>query len=278
MLAAAKRLPSSPRVVSALEAALHHPDVDIDSVVSIVRVDPGLAVKVIRVSNSPIFRRGSPVETLDMAIGRIGLREIHRLVGAAVADQLFAVGLPLYRILGDDLWMNAVVTALSAEQFAIAAGRPPREAYTLGLLRSAGRMLLQRIGQEAGLLPPAEMTLSGAETRAWEEETFGMSADEASARLLELWEFSPAVVNGLRYAWSPLDAPDSRPEPALLHLGCWGAEALGKGLAIERGNWTASEEVLGTIGLTVDHADSTLRPTRQAVNRTLQMMKPDERV
>ncbi|MCC5023927.1 MAG: HDOD domain-containing protein [Candidatus Synoicihabitans palmerolidicus] len=155
LLAAARRLPSSPRVFGALEAALRNPDVAIDAVVDIVRVAPSLAVRGIKAANSAIFRRGDPVESLDTAIGRIGLREIHRLMGAAVADQLFAVGVPLYRIDGDNLWMNALVTALSAEQLAAVPGRDSREAYTLGLLRSSGRMLLQRVGQDEALPPTA---------------------------------------------------------------------------------------------------------------------------
>ncbi|WP_221032890.1 HDOD domain-containing protein [Actomonas aquatica] len=278
MAAAAKRLPSSPRVFGALEAALRNPDVAIDSVVEVVRVDPSLAVRVIRVANSPVFRRGDAVESLDMAISRIGLREIHRLVGAAVADQLFAVGLPLYRISGDALWLNALVTALAAEQMATACGRDPREAYTLGLLRSAGRMLLQRIGQEAALPPTSGAKANGAETRAWELATFGMSADEAGAQLLELWDFAPTTVNGLRYAWSPTQDARRQLEPALLHLACWGCDALEQGLPIERDFWTTDEAVLKQAGLDKERVDATIFPTREAVNRTLDMLKPGERV
>ncbi len=278
LLAAAKRLPSSPRVFGALEAALRNPDVAIDAVVEIVRVDPSLAVRVIRVANSPVFRRGDAVESLDMAISRIGLREIHRLVGAAVADQLFAVGLPLYRISGDDLWLNALVTALAAEQFASTSGRESREAYTLGLLRSSGRMLLQRIGQEAALPPTSGAKTSGAATREWEIATFGMAADEAGARLLELWEFSKATVEGLRYAWSPVEDPYKRAEPALLHLACWGADSLDQGLGVERDFWSLHETTLKQLGIDRDRALETITPTRKAVNRTLDMLKPGEKV
>ena len=278
LLAAARRLPSSPRVFGALEAALRNPDVSVDAVVDIVRVDPSLAVRVIRVSNSPVFRRGDAVESLDTAISRIGLREIHRLVGAAVADQLFAVGLPLYRVSGDDLWLNALVTALSAEQFATAAGRDSREAYTLGLLRNSGRMLLQRIGQEAALPPTSGAKSTGAETRAWELETFGMTADEAGAQLLALWEFAEVTVQGLRYAWSPTEDPRQRAEPAILHLANWGAVALDQGLAVEKDAWTIDEPILKQLGIDRARAEATVYPTRESVNRTLEMLKPGERV
>lgn len=262
----------------ALEAALRNPDVAIDAIVDIVRVDPSLAVRVIRVSNSPVFRRGEAVESLDLAISRIGLREIHRLVGATVADQLFAVGLPLYRILGDDLWLNAVVTALAAEQIAMAMGRDGREAYTLGLLRNSGRMLLQRLGQDEALPPTAGAKDSAAETRAWEQETFGLTADEAGARLLQLWEFAPATVRGLRFAWSPLSDAGRHLEAGILHLAGWIADELGQGLRIETGQWTVGESILKLVGLDRKRVQEAVYPTKDAVNRTLDMLKPGSRL
>lgn len=278
LLAAAQRLPSSPRVFAALEAALRNPDIDIDSVVDIVRVDTNLAVRVIRVANSPVFRRGDATASLDMAISRIGLREIHRLVGAAVAEQLFAVGLPLYRISGDELWLNALVSAVAAEQLAYSAGLDSRDAYTLGLLRGAGRMLLQRVAQDMALPPTAGAKATGEETRQWEEETFGMMADEAGARLLKLWEFSDSTVDGLRYAWSPSTDPKRGLEPALLHLSCATTDRLEQGLAIETGQWSCEAGVLKQAGLDAEQASLAVPATRKAVNRALEMLKPGEKV
>ncbi len=272
LLNAAKRLPSSPRVFGALEVALRSPDVAVDAIVDIVRVDPSLAARVIKVANSPVFNRGDPVEHLDLAISRIGLREIHRLVGAAVADHLFAVGLPLYRISGDDLWVNALATALGAEHLARAAGRDAREAYTLGLLRSSGRMLLQRIGQEAALPPTSGAKSSGVETAAWERATFGLTADGAGATLLELWEFPDAIVCGLRYAGTPTQDPRQRAEPALLHVAGWVAQSLDHGLSVERNFWNAADEILRQLGLDRETVEATVYPTGEALAHVLEAL------
>lgn len=278
LINAARRLPSSPRVFSALEAALRNPDVDVDSVVNIVRVDASLAVRVVKAANSPIFRRGDAIESLDEAIGRIGLREIHRLVGAAVADHLFAVGLPMYRISGDDLWLNTLITALGAEQLAMVAGRSGPEAYTLGLLRSSGRMLLERIGQEAALPPMSGAKNTGDETRSWEVGQFGITADEAGAELMALWEFGEPTVNGVRHGWDPTSDSRHRPEPALLHLACAMADHFERGLKVESQHWEVTEALLKQAGLDRERYEAALQPTRDAVNRTLEVMKPGESI
>lgn len=268
---AARRLPSSPRVYGALEAALRSPDVAVDAVVNVVRVDPILAARVVRAANSPVFRRGEPLEHLDAAIGRVGLREIHRLVGAAVAEQLFAVGLPLYRISGDALWLNALVTALAAEELARAAAGEPREAYTLGLLRGAGRMVLQRVAHEEALPPASGARGGAAASAAWELTTFGVTSDEAGARLLALWSFPEAAVAGLRHAGAPAGDPRREAAPARLHVAAWMAVELGHGLAVEAGQWNLEPEVLAQAGLDLDRVQACLEPTREALARTVDM-------
>lgn len=273
ILLAAQRLPSAPRTFGALENILRDPDVAIDSVVDVVRIDTTLAARVIRVANSAIFRRGSPATTLDEAIGRIGLREIHRLVGAAVAEQLFAVGLPLYRIDGDDLWVNAVSSALAAEALASQAGHDSRQAYTIGILRSAGRMLLQRLSAEAALPPTSGAKPNAAATRAWELEMFGVTADEAGARLLKLWDFPPATTEALRYAHRPESDPAGRPGPALLHLAAWVTDTLGKGLSVEAEQWTLRETILRQAGTDEDRVPSVVPDTREALNRTITALR-----
>jgi HD-like signal output (HDOD) protein len=273
LLLAAQRLPSSPRAFGALESILKDPDVAIDAVVDVVRVDTSLAARVVKVANSVVFRRGAPADSLDEAIGRIGLREIHRLVGAAVAEHLFSGGLPLYRINGDDLWVNAVGMALAAEQLATIAGLDSRQAYTVGILKSTGRILLQRIADGAELAAGSGAKPNAQQMRAWEVSTFGATADEAGARLLKLWEFPPSTTESLRYGAAPETDPVRRPQSALLHLAGWITDALGKQLTVETGQWSLRETVLKQAGLDEDQVQSVIPDTRAALNRTISALR-----
>ncbi len=277
MLVAAQRLPSAPKAFGALEAILRDPDVAIDAVVDVVRVDPSLAARVIRAANSAMFRRGDPASNLDEAIGRVGLREIHRLVGSVVAEQLFAIGLPLYRVSGDELWINALATAVAAEQLALASGQDSRQAYTIGILRSAGRMLLQRMALDAALPPASGAKENGKQTRAWEVECFGMTADEVAAQLLKVWGFPPTTIDALRFGCLPENEPARRPTSALLHLASWITEILGKGLPIEAGLWTLRPTVLAQAGLDEERVQSLVPDVRAALNRSMAALRPQDR-
>jgi hypothetical protein len=118
LTAAAAKLPAAPRIFQQLSAAIRDPDVSVEAMVTVVRLDPVLSARVIRASNSPMFSRGGNIVSLDGAIERIGIYEVFQLVGAAMASQLYSGGLPVYGISGDQLWENSVTTAVALDHLA----------------------------------------------------------------------------------------------------------------------------------------------------------------
>ncbi|HRP06195.1 MAG TPA: HDOD domain-containing protein, partial [Opitutaceae bacterium] len=135
LTAAAAKLPAAPRIFQQLSAAIKDPDVSVEALVTVVRLDPVLSARVIRASNSALFSRGGNIVSLDGAIERIGIYEVFQLVGAAMASQLYSGGLPVYGISGDQLWENSVTTAVALDHLAESAGEDGRVGYILGLLR-----------------------------------------------------------------------------------------------------------------------------------------------
>jgi HD-like signal output (HDOD) protein len=251
--AASQRLPTAPRVFQRLRQALMDPFVGLDEIVSIVRTDASLSAAAIRLANSPVFSRGGGnVASLDEALGRIGLGEVYRLVGAAMSGQLFMSGLPLYRISGDELWANSLATAAAASLIAREAGADEREAYTLGLLRPVGRLVLQRVAIDRGIPPFQGARAGGVDTESWELSTFGTTHAEVSARLFLLWGFGDRDAQALRCHGS-LDKALAEGEGASrLHLACWIADTIGHGFPCDRGLWNCETPVCAAAGLSVE--------------------------
>ena len=142
ILRLARKLPTSPHIFGRLGRLLNDPNSELDDVVKLVAVDSGLTGRVIRLSNSVYFRGEQSVRSLDDAINRVGFREMHRIVGVAMSEQIFQGGLPVYNLSAETMWENSVVTALAMERLARAAGADDAEAYTIGLLRSVGKLVL----------------------------------------------------------------------------------------------------------------------------------------
>ena len=112
-----------------------------------------------RVANSALYARRTPVVTLPQAIAWLGIREIRNIAFAvAVQGQVFSS--TYFRKEMNDLWRESVITALFAQEIARLKRRNVESAYLCGLLHRAGMaVILSRVGSAVlkhRLTPDAE--------------------------------------------------------------------------------------------------------------------------
>src|SRR5437764_15425680 len=81
-----------------LRTLLQDPETGLDEIVQLIRVDPALTFHVVRMSNSVLFGLRERTDSLDSAVGRVGLKEIFRLIGLAAAQQVCQQDLATYRL------------------------------------------------------------------------------------------------------------------------------------------------------------------------------------
>jgi HD-like signal output (HDOD) protein len=243
--AAAEKLPSTPQVFEKLNRALRDPDVGVDEISEILKLDAALSARLMRLSNSAAMGGSDTASNLSEAVQRVGFREVFRVVGVAMTGQMYVAGLPIYGVGGSELWENSLAVAVANEQLATIVGVETRTAYTLGLLRPVGRLLLQKIAQAQMLAPLTGRKATGALVLAWEEANFGLTSNRAAERLISLWKLSDSFLLPLRHHFDPVGEPERSAESARLHLACWIADSLGKGLSIEKESWTLHDEILG---------------------------------
>src|SRR3982750_257417 len=129
----------------------------------LIQRDVALAGQVMRVANSALYARRSPVVTLPQAIAWLGMREIRSIAFAvALKGQVFASA--YFRAEMADLWRESVITALFAQEIARLKRRNMESAYLCGLLHRVGMaVILHRAGAAAikhGLKPEPGQIMS----------------------------------------------------------------------------------------------------------------------
>jgi HD-like signal output (HDOD) protein len=271
--AAAERLPTTPQIFSRLSAAMKNPDISVEEIVSVVQLDAALSARVLRLSNSAQYGRGGTINNLGEAINRTGFQQVYRLVGAAMSSQLYITGLPVYGVGGDELWTNSLTSAIALEHLSDAAGEDRRIGYTLGLLRSVGRLLLQRLAAGALIPPLSGRKPTAALVDAWERETFGITSAEAAERLFALWLFPARLADPIQFQFNPSAAPQRERFAALLHLAGFITDKMEKGLPIEKEAWSANEEILLMAGLDADTVDACLEKTQASAGQMETLMR-----
>jgi HD-like signal output (HDOD) protein len=269
LLSVATELPAGPRILALLGRRLLNLNTDLADIADLIRCDPALTARIVRVANSVAYGSDSPLASLEEALARVGFVEVYRLTGFVSVAQISETDLALYGITGAQFRENSLLTALMMEQMADYAQLDPREAYTAGLLRSVGKIALNRLAAKAP--DHASYAIEGrGPLGAWETEVIGLSSCEATALILEEWRFPAETVDAIRRHCEP--GPDAPAMAQLLNLAAGAAERCGHSLPGEFSYWELTPEKLAATGLEGEQLDEITRralelfgPVRAAV-------------
>jgi len=253
------RLPPALGIFGRLRTLLDDADCDLDEIVELLRVDPALTFQIIKLSNSALYGLKSRSQSLDEAVARVGFGEIHQLVGLIVSRQVFQGDLMLYGIPAGRLWENAVAVGSLAAAFADRSGGNAATAYSAGLLRNLGKIILNN--------QPGAMPYPGEEAQpdvfAWEKSVHGTTAPEATAVLLDHWRFPFDISGAVCTHVHPETAGEFTAGAAVLHLACSWAAEWGCALPGEGSLWRRDADLLALAGIDPDVVEGAVADARQ---------------
>lgn len=196
------RVPTLPALVQRLTQMIDEPNAGTADVGAIIKEDPPLAGKVLRIANSSYYGLKEPCTSIEQASTVLGLRLLRNVVVQAALIQ----GHAHLQSLGFDLellWRRSVLTGRVGALLTRRARCPllpsPDEAYLTGLLHDIGQVvLLDNLGGEyVGLQEGARqhnLPLHLAERR-----DLGMTHTEVGAIVANSWGLPSVVRVGIEF-------------------------------------------------------------------------------
>jgi len=252
ILSVAQRLPTTAQVFVQINHVLDNPDTSLDEVADMVRLEPVLSFRVLQLSNGAFYGFRTPCSDLNEAITRLGFREVNRLVGLIAAQHLCANFLSVYGISSELFWSDSLCSALACEWLTQrhAAYSDVRTAYTAGLLRSVGKVVLHRLlVDRPGLWRSYLDSGEGRPLLEWESESFGVSNTEAAGIIMNNWKLPPVLAMSVRNHCIP-QTNDSLPH--LLRLGASISAQLNGTLPGETTYWSSIDDSMQILELDGD--------------------------
>ncbi len=259
LLRVAHAFPATPRIMAQLGQLLRDPNSALGDVAVHLKHDSTLAARLLRIANSAAFAQSEPVASIEDAAALIGLKEIHRLVGAVAVDHFSLRNYSLYGFTGPGLRSNAIFVALLMEELARPGQEDPSTAYSAGLFRSLGKLALAIIADEAAPLAPFQPAGS-LPLVGWEKLTFSLASNQATAAILKEWHFPGVVTQAIAEHYGT--AAHDYPLACMLNLAAHLADNLGHGLPGESPYWLDPAESARTSGIGSRHIQ---RATERAV-------------
>jgi HD-like signal output (HDOD) protein len=216
-----KHLPAAPKVLPRLKQLLCDGNSAMHDIVALVRLDPGLAARVLQVANSAYFSKGTRCTTVEEAVNRVGFDQIYELVSYAVASQVLVRPLDIYEIEADELWKMSVTCALAAEAIAERTAQDCSAAYTIGLLHCLGMVALDEWALRGGRRLRFTVASFPREAIEGERAVLGFTQAETGAALLTHWEFPRTMSEPVRWQYTPRATATHSTMACLLYAAKW---------------------------------------------------------
>jgi putative nucleotidyltransferase with HDIG domain len=215
ILASAAALRPFPKVAQRALALLDDPMVSAGKLVEVISLDAAVTASVLKAANSAAFGRARQIDDLRQALTLMGNARFRELVFASASAPFLSAGQGGYQLAPGDLWRHSVATSLLAEHLAKVAGLELRGVlFTAGLLHDLGKVVLSQF-VEAGAADILARVKQGSSFLEAELEVLGLHHAELGARMAEKWNFSPELIELIRYHHEPSRLPESKPLAAL---------------------------------------------------------------
>jgi putative nucleotidyltransferase with HDIG domain len=193
-------------------------DMDIETIADIVKVDPGLTTKYLKLANSVVFR-GKSITSVHDALMRIGMEEVRNMASTiGVMDVL-----TLFK--GDQkkdssnetviewemLWLHCLLTARLTEAIAGAFRKTAGKEYLGGLLHDVGKLFLDRYFHEE-FESAMKMALQNKNSFYDSElKLFDTNHAEVGGSLCEKWNLHEEVSRSIRFHHNPVSTENKDP-------------------------------------------------------------------
>ena len=135
--------PVMPQVVRDVQAVIKRTSSTADDVAAVIERDPVISLRLISVSNSPVYRGIQEIRNVREAIPRMGLKETLNIIIAISNKSLYETDRTQFRILMDKFWVHSLASAYGSKLIAEHLKLQDSEKFFLmGLVHDIGKSLL----------------------------------------------------------------------------------------------------------------------------------------
>ncbi len=186
--AKAGNLASLPSVYSRLEKTINNPSSSAADITKILRNDPGLIARLLRIANSAFYGFPRKVEGLEEAVRIIGTRQLQDLVLATVVLTQFK-GVNARLVDMRSFWRHSLACGIAARSFAKLRRETNTERFFVaGLLHDIGSLVLyQQVPERAQTALERHRSTAIALEDA-ERSSIGCDHGAVGAAIMSLWK------------------------------------------------------------------------------------------
>ncbi len=179
-------LPTLPEVALKVRDAVDDDDATLDRITAVIATDAALSARLIQVANSPLMRATQLIDSLEMAVNRLGMKLIRDMAISMVMEQMFQATSDVTDRKLRAIWEHSTgVAAISHALAGVYTQLPPEQAMLAGLVHEIGAL---------PILTKAEAYPQLLEDEAELNHIIDKLHTRIGEAILQAWNFPPELV------------------------------------------------------------------------------------
>jgi putative nucleotidyltransferase with HDIG domain len=245
----ADELQPLPASAGKLVALLSQGESDVDEITRIIRFDPALTMRLIRMANSAFSGASMTITTVQEAVSRLGTSRVLSLGVASHARPMLRVKLGPYGYEEGELWRHSVVAMLVAELAPKVCKVPvPPASSTAALLHDIGKLVMASfLDLEVLDLLSRAHTEGGLSQMEAESQILQIHHGELGGLIARHWKLPESIVAGITYHHNPEQGIDAVCE--VVHLADTVAKHVEASLVQKKSDAVVNKAVVENLGL-----------------------------
>ncbi len=258
-----------PASVTQLLAACQDANANTEKFVEIIKCDPGLAVRLLRMANSPLYGLVNEVRSIGHATSILGIRQLKNLALSVAGSAMFSEGATAAKE-RRDLWNHSLGCAAVARVLAKSVSTvSPEDAFLAGIFHDVGKLFLYDVVADEY----AEITslYSGEKLVTEERLVFGISHEEIGLKSAQAWELPEDIKAVIGHHHQPEASLIHRTFVTVVHVADRLARAWGIGSEVATDS-DIFAETTEQLALDEELLANVKEPAREAYHETLQAL------
>ncbi|MEW8382277.1 MAG: HDOD domain-containing protein [Candidatus Thiodiazotropha taylori] len=179
-------LPTLPEVALKVRDAVEQEMSSANEIADIIASDAALSARLLQVANSPLYRGRVPIDNLQMAVARLGVRLVRSLVISLIMQQIFQATNDLLDAKFHQIWEESVQIAAISRVLSYNLDHLDKEqAMLAGLIHNIGALPVLAMAETRD-----ELVQDAAEL----DRVIDILSPQIGQRILEMWDFPESLI------------------------------------------------------------------------------------
>ncbi|MCG7871143.1 MAG: HDOD domain-containing protein [Candidatus Thiodiazotropha lotti] len=179
-------LPTLPEVALKVRDAVEQEMSSANEIAEIIASDAALSARLLQVANSPLYRGRVPIDNLQMAVARLGVRLVRSLVISLIMQQIFQATNDLLDAKFHQIWEESVQIAAISRVLSYNLDHLDKEqAMLAGLIHNIGALPVLAMAETRD-----ELVQDASEL----DRVIDILSPQIGQRILEMWDFPESLI------------------------------------------------------------------------------------